>query len=325
MNYVFLDEVQYIDEFERLLVGLHTKENVDLFVTGSNAKMLSSELATLLTGRSYEIGMLPLSFSEYLSAFENEPQISLEKRFNDYMNYGGLPQAVSIFQSEPNLVDGYLEGVYNTIVNRDIFAREKVIDQFAFNKVAKYLFSNVGNFNSATKIANALNNDMPKASRSAISHHTIANYIRALEKSYLFYSVGRLSIKGKEQLRTQEKFYTADIGIRQMLIGREALVDQGHLLENIVYLELLRRGDNVWIGKIGDKEVDFVVQDDKGYTKYYQVAWTTRDESTLTRELASLKNIKDHSPKYLITTDLDEPAYDGILKINIINWLTMER
>jgi predicted AAA+ superfamily ATPase len=321
MNYVFLDEVQYIDEFERLLVGLHTKENVDLYVTGSNAKMLSSELATLLTGRAYEIGMLPLSFAEYIAAFKDEPQISLEKRFADFFNFGGLPQAVSIFISDPNLVDAYLEGVYSTIINRDIFSRGKISDPFAFNKIAKYLFDNIGNFNSATNIANVLNNVALKTHPKMMSHHTVENYIGALKDCFLFYSVGRISVKGKERLRTQEKFYATDLGIRQMLLGRQAQADLGHLLENIVYLELLRRGNSVWIGKVGDKEIDFVVQDIKGYTTYYQSSWTTKDAATLKRELAPLKSIKDHSTKILITTDIDEPVYDGIRKVNVINWL----
>ena len=311
MNYVFLDEVQYIADFERLLVGLYTKKNVDLYVTGSNGHMLSSELATLLTGRSYEINMLPLSFREYLSVFEDDEQTAPEKHFANYMNYGGFPQALDIFLTNPNRVDEYLEGVYRMIIGRDVLERGKVADQFTLNKVSKFLYDNIGNFYSPTKVANAL----------GTSHHTMASYIGALVDSFLLYPVNRLHIKGKEQLRTQDKLYAVDLGFRAMLLGREAEADTGHILENIVYLELLRRGNDVWVGKTGDKEVDFVVQDEKGYTSYYQVAWTTKDEKTLVRELAPLESIKDHSPKYLITTDPDEPTHNGIRKVNAINWL----
>lgn len=321
MNYVFLDEVQYIEDFEKLLVGLETKGNVDLYVTGSNARMLSSELATLLTGRSYEINMLPLSFAEYLSAFEDEPPVTVEQRFADYINYGGFPQATELFMVGPSFADSYLEGVYNTIIGRDIMKRGKVSDQPSLEKVSRYLFDNIGNFSSPNKIAGVLSDEARKDGSSKTSHHTVSAYVKALEDSYLFYSVGRLHIKGKEQLRTQEKYYAVDLGLRNMLLGREADVDMGHILENVVYLELLRRGGTVWVGKTGNKEVDFVVQDKDGYTSYYQVSNSTNEAATLKRELAPLQMINDNNPKYLLTTDKDEPVYSGIRKINVLNWL----
>jgi predicted AAA+ superfamily ATPase len=312
INYIFLDEIQYIAEFERLLTGLHTRKNVDLYVTGSNAHILSSELATLLTGRSFEISLLPLSFKEYLSAFDDNSRTAIDKHFTDYLTYGGFPQALEIFMTNPNRVDEYLSGVFNMIIMRDILGRGKVTDPVTLNKITRFIYDNIGNFSSSNKIAGVL----------GMSHHTVAGYIEALTDSFLLYQVGRLSIKGKEQLQTQDKLYAVDLGFRSMLLGREAGADTGHMLENVVYLELLRRGGSVWVGKAGNKEVDFVVQDENGYTSYYQVSWTTNDENTLERELAPLKAIKDHSPKSLITTDNDEPTYNGIRKLNIVNWLT---
>ncbi|MDR1020327.1 MAG: ATP-binding protein [Synergistaceae bacterium] len=314
MNYIFLDEVQHVDEFERLTSSLAVKKNVDLYLTGSNAKLLSSELATLLTGRYYEINLLPFSFKEYISAFND--QSSLGQKLTQYMFYGSFPHALKLFRQDADLVDGYLKGIYNTVLNKDVVARKKISDPQALGEITKFLFDNIGNFTSSNKIAMAIS----AASRS-ISHHTVSSYVSALTDSFLFYPVNRLNVKGKKLLQTQQKYYAVDLGLRQMLLGREALADVGHMLENVVYLELLRRSSQVWIGKAGNGEVDFIVQDKSGYTSYYQVAYTAREQSTLERELAPLRWIKDHSPKYLITLDEEQPAYEGIRKINAIEFL----
>jgi predicted AAA+ superfamily ATPase len=316
MNYIFLDEVQHVSEFERLTSSLAVKKNVDLYLTGSNAQLLSSELTTLLTGRYYEINLLPFSFKEYISAFGD--QSYLEQKLTQYMFFGSFPHAVKLLQQDPELVDGYLKGIYSTILNKDVVQRKKIADpqKQTLGEITKFLFGKIGSFTSSNKIAQALS-----ASGRGGSHHTVSGYISALTDSFLFYPVARLNVKGKKLLQTQQKYYAVDLGLRQVLLGREAGADMGHMLENVIYLELLRRGSQVWIGKAGNGEVDFVVQDKDGYTSYYQVAYTAREQATLERELAPLRMIRDHSPKYLVTLDEEQPTYNGIRKINAIEFL----
>lgn len=317
-NYIFLDEIQLVGSFEKLLLGLQSKKNVDLYITGSNAYLLSSELATLLSGRSFEIKVYPFSFSEYLQAFnEDEAPKTLEARFNDYLLYGGFPQAIDTYIKSPSLVDQYITGVYETIVGRDIMDRGKVSSRRILDRITKFLMNNIGNSNSTQKIYDTFVSNKVKT-----SFHTISSYLESLEASFLFYPVQRLHLQGREILKTQEKVYVADLGFRSALLGREAEVDRGHMLENIVYFELLRRNKNVWIGKTKQGEIDFVTQDENGYTSYYQVAWTTQDEKTLERELTPLKSVDDYAPRYLLTMDYDEPSYDGIRKLNVLKWLT---
>ena len=317
MNYIFLDEVQLIKEFERLLLGLQAKQNVDLYVTGSNAYLMSSEMATLLSGRSFEIKVYPFSFKEYVEAIdaESEEKHSLEEHFQNYLLYGGMPQAIATYLSDPKLVDQYISGVYETVIGRDIMDRGKVENRAVLDRIAKYIFENI----STQNIMNTLNSDGVQK-----SFHTISNNITALRDSFLIYEANRLHIKGREILKTQQKYYVVDTGLRSALLGREANVDTGHLLENVIYFELLRRNKNVWIGKNKNSEIDFVTQDKKGLTTYYQVALTTENEDTLERELTPLKEIKDFSPRYLITTDFDEPTYNGIQKVNAYKWLLDE-
>ncbi|MBR2839918.1 ATP-binding protein [Candidatus Saccharibacteria bacterium] len=310
MNYIFLDEVQYIDEFERLLIGLQTQENVDLYVTGSNSHMLSSELATLLSGRSIEISMLPLSFKEYVEAIDDN-SISLETHFSNYLSFGGFPQAVSIFEQNPGSVDSYLSGVYETVVGRDIMDRKEVTDKSTLNLVVRYLLDNIGNPTSVNNISDELD----------VSRYKIDQIVNALTASFLFYKLNRFDIKGKEILKTQEKYYSVDLGLRWAMLGRDAANDMGFLLENIVFLELKRRGNKIFIGKIDDKEVDFIVRDTNGMTSYYQVSWTVGDQQTLARELAPFEKISDYNARYLITTDKEEISHNGIQQLNIINWL----
>lgn len=312
MNYIFLDEVQYIPDFERLLIGLQTKENVDLYVTGSNSHILSSELATLLSGRSVEIPILPFSFREYQEAL-NIPTNS-ETIFNSYLNFGGFPQAVNIFKQDQSSVDQYLSGVYETVVGRDILDRGQTSDKIALNKVVRYLLDNIGNATSTHSIATAI----------GLSDRKVERIIDSLTASFLFYRLDRLDVKGKKLLKTQEKYYTVDSGLRWAMLGRDASTDKGHLLENIIFLELLRRGNKISIGKVGEKEVDFVIRDPSGYTSYYQVAWTVSPKETLEREISPLERINDFSPRFLITMDPGEESLNGIKRINAIDWLLNE-
>ena len=311
MNYVFLDEVQYVDNFEKLLIGLQTKENIDLYVTGSNAHMLSSELATLLSGRSIEISMLPLSFKEYIEA-RNEKDASYDTLFGDYLSYGGFPQAVELMGVNLESVDTYLSSIYETVVGRDIMDRGEVSDKATLNKVVRFLLDNIGNSTSTNSLAEAI----------GVSRYKIEQMVNALKDSFLFYELNRFDVKGKEMLKTQEKYYTVDMGLRWAMLGRDAATDMGHLLENIVFLELKRRGGKVLIGKVDNKEVDFVVKDHNGKTLYYQVAWSVNETKTLERELEPLEKIDDYNARFLITMDKVEMAHNGIQQINAIKWLT---
>ena len=310
MNYVFLDEVQLVPGFQRACDSLYIMKNVDLYITGSNAGLLSGELATLLSGRYVEIKMLPLSFKEYVSAAGTG---DLSRKYRDYLLNSSFPYALELSRRKDILA--YLDGIYTSIVLKDIVKRKKITDIAALESVIRFMFDNIGNLCSATKIANTL-----KSGGRNISAHTVDNYLNALCESFVLYRVGRYDIKGKQFLQTQEKYYLADIGLRYYLLGTKP-ADMGHILENIVYLELLRRGYEIYIGKQDNGEVDFVAINDI-ITEYYQVALTVRDETTLKRELAPLDRISDHNPKYLLTLDDDPPAtHNGIRQINAIDWL----
>ncbi len=310
MNYVFLDEVQLIPDFQRACDSLYIMKNVDLYITGSNASLLSGELATLLSGRYVEIKMLPLSFKEYISAVGTD---DLSRKYRDYLLNSSFPYTLELNRRKDILA--YLDGIYTSIVLKDIVKRKKITDIAALESVIRFMFDNIGNLCSATKIANTL-----KSGGKNISTHTVDNYLNALCESFVLYRVGRYDIKGKQFLQTQEKYYLADIGLRYYLLGTKP-ADMGHILENIVFLDLLRRGNEVYIGKQDNGEVDFVAINESG-TQYYQVALTVRDEITLKRELAPLNRISDHNPKYLLTLDDDPPAlHNGIRQINAIDWL----
>ena len=313
--YVFLDEVQNVPMFQKAVDSLYIKKNVDVYITGSNAYLLSGELATLLSGRYVEIKMLPLSFKEYLSAFENKEKSRYEY-FLDYMKNGGMPGNIPILQDNPNDLDTYLEGIFTTIVYKDIITRNNITDRMILESVLKFIFDSIGSPISTKKISDTL------TSKGMItSNHTVENYITAFIDSFLIYKAERFDVKGKNLLARDYKYYVADSGLRSYLLGKKADSDMGHILENIVYLELLRRGYKVYVGKVGELEVDFVAENRNGL-KYYQVALSVRDEKVLERELKSLQKTGDHYPKYLITMDMDLSAdYDGITKVNVIDWL----
>ena len=316
-TYIFLDEIQNVHEFEKTVDSLFINKDIDLYITGSNAWLLSSELATLLTGRYIEIKMLPLSFKEYLSAFENKTDIS--RKFRDYLQYSSFPQAIELFKINPENINLFLDGIYNTILFKDVMARRGITDKNTLEKVTKYLYDNIGNRTSVKNIS-----DNIEGLEKNNSYNTVSTYVQALIDSYFMYKANRYDIKGKEFLKTQEKYYAVDIGLRYYMLGQGSGKDMGHILENIVYLELLRRGYEVYIGKYDDLEVDFVAKNSKDLI-YYQVALTTRDDSNnkiLERELAPLRKINDNYPKYILTLDDDLDAdFDGIKKINVLDWL----
>ena len=311
--YVFLDEVQNVPGFQRAVDSLYIKKNVDVYITGSNAYLLSGELATLLSGRYIEIKMLPLSFKEYVSAFDNN---NYQQLFLDYMRNGGMPGNINILKSNVNDLDKYLDGIFSTIVYKDIMARNNITDKLLLESVIKYIFDSIGSPISIKKISDTLT-----SKGISTSNHTVENYITALLESFLIYKAERFDVKGKNLLARDYKYYVVDSGLRSYLLGKKADSDMGHILENIVYLELLRRGYKVYVGKVDDLEVDFVAENRDGL-RYYQVALTVRDEKVLERELRSLQKTGDHYPKTLLTLDMDlETDYDGIKKVNVVDWL----
>lgn len=311
-NYVFLDEVQHVRDFPDVVDALYVKDNVDLYITGSNSSLLSSELATLISGRYVEIKLLPLSFKEFVEA--TRQQENLPKAYKHYVETSSFPYTLELLQM-PQEIDSYLEGIYNTILIKDIMDRKKINDTLMLKSVSQFLFDNIGFEVSSKKIADTLTSSNRKADPK-----TVEKYITSLEESFIIYCAKRYNIKGKEHLKTLEKYYVSDIGLRNFMLGKKAM-DVGRVLENIVYLELLRRGFKVYVGKIDNMEVDFVAQNQSG-NSYIQVAATVRDESTLQRELRSLRAIKDNYPKIILTLDEDPDAdYDGILRMNALDWL----
>ena len=315
MKYVFLDEVQRIANFEKLVDALFVKNDIDLYITGSNAFLLSSELGTLLSGRYIAINLHPFSFSEYVSAFENNA--NTDRLFRQYMNASCFPEAVNLSISSPNMVNTYLKSLYDTVVVKDIVKRNNLRKFDTLQNILNFLFDNIGNVVSPNNITDVLR----KTTGESISHNTVLKYLRYFTESYLVYPVRLYNIKGKRLLESNYKYYIVDLGLKNILNTNSALSDLGHKLENVVYFELLRRGGDVYAGKSGKGEVDFVVQKHDGNREYYQVAYTVNDEKTLKRELSSLEKIKDSYPKYLLTTDFDNINYNGIQKINILDWL----
>ena len=326
-NYIFLDEIQHVDKFEKVVDSLFIKENTDLYITGSNAYFMSSELATLLSGRYIELKMLPLSFKEYYQAKleyekleqkENRTLKTLIQYYNEYILNSSFPYTLQLDSDLKNIHE-YLSGIYNSVLLKDIVARLKISDVMRLESVVKYIFDNIGNLTSLSKIGNTLTSMGRKTDVK-----TIEKYIRGLTDSLLVHEVSRYNIKGKEFLSTLSKYYVTDLGLRQMILGNRN-IDMGHILENIIYLELLRRKGNVYVGQFDKNEIDFVVIN-SNEIEYYQVALTILDKNTLKRELNAFKNIKDNYPKYLITLDdvMVNTDYDGIKVVNALEWLLGE-
>ena len=313
--YVFLDEIQVVQDFERAVNGLFLKENIDLYITGSNAYFLSGELATFLTGRYIELKMLPLSFKEFMNWHtQNDITITIDKAFEKYLK-SSFPYSLFINSNE-ELWD-YLQGIYSTVVLNDIVQRLNVQDARNLERLIETMFSSIGSLMNVNKIKNTLNSN-----GVGIKGQTIDRYIKGLTDSLIMYSAKRYDIHGRSLLSTHEKYYVVDIGLRQLLL-RDHKEDFGYIMENIVFLELIRRGNKVYVGKTREYEVDFVAINARQEISYYQVSFNTLDPDVLTRELRPLEAIKDHYPKYLITMDnfIKTANYDGIMKVNLLDWL----
>ncbi len=308
--YIFLDEVQNVDKFQKAVNSLYIKKNVDIYIIGSNSYLQSGKLATLLSGRYIEIKMLPLSFREYSSTFKND---NYQQLFLDYMKNGGMPGSINIKSNE---IDKYLDEIFSTIIYKDIMLRNKITDKILLENILKFIFDSIGSTFSSKKISNTLT-----SKGITISNHTVDNYITAFLENFIIYKSERFDVKGKNLLAKDYKYYVVDSGLRNYFLGKKTDNDMEHILENIVYLELLRRGYKVYIGKVDDLEIDFVAENRDGL-KYFQVALSVRDKKVLEKELKSLKKTGDYYPKFLLTLDIDlETDYNGITKINVVDWL----
>lgn len=311
--YIFLDEIQNVEKYEKTVDSLLVKGNCDIYITGSNAYMLSSELSTLLSGRYIEIKMFPLSFKEYVSYYKDVNN-NYEDLFNKYINSSSYPYSINF--KEKNLLNKYLEDIYNSIIIKDISLRIKKLDISLLHRIVKFMFDSIGSILSINNIANKLTSDGYK-----VDNKTVSKYIEVLTESMLIYKVERYDVKGKNILSSLEKYYVVDIGIRQIKLGRN-YTDLGHIIENIVYLELMRRNYNVYIGYFTNAAIDFVAIKN-GEMEYYQVCLSLLNEEVLKREVKSLKMINDNYPKYIISMDKVGTNYniDGIKHINLIDWL----
>ena len=314
-RYVFLDEVQLIPQFEKLVDALYVKKDIDLYITGSNAYLLSSELSTMLSGRYIAINLHPFSFAEYVTAF---PEVSdIGRLFRQYMNGSCFPESVTLSKVAPEQDNIYLQSLYDTVVVKDIVQRQKLRKFDTLQRVLNFVFDSVGSVVSPNNIADTLRRN----TQEPLSHNTVLKYLRYFSESYLIYPVCLYNIKGKRLLESNYKYYVVDLGLKNILHTNAPTTDLGHKLENVVYFELLRRGGTVYAGRTDNGEVDFVVQYYDGTRSYYQVAYTANDEKTLKRELSSLRNIRDSHPKYLLTLDYDTSNIDGIQRVNVIDWL----
>lgn len=313
-TYIFLDEIQNVIEFQKVVDSLFLRDNIDIYLTGSNAFMLSGELATLLSGRYIKIEMLPLSFAEFKSAVQNTDKISDDELYVEYLESSSFPFALTLSKDDRQVSD-YLRSIYDTVVIKDIISRKSITDVMMLESVLRFLMDNIGNQLSTKKISDS----MTSAGRR-INVRTVESYISSFLEAYIVYEAKRFDIKGRQYLKTLEKYYIVDIGLRNAMLGSKRR-DTGHVLENIIFLELKRRGYNIFIGKIDDVEVDFVCIDEEDI-KYIQVAASIRDEKTLERELRPLEKIDDHYPKYIMTLDRDPVAdYSGIKCINALDFL----
>ena len=307
-TYVFLDEIQNVPEFQKAVDSLNIKEDIDMYITGSNAYMLSGDLATLLSGRYIEINMLPFSFAEYYEMRGGDRR----EAFNSFFKNGAFPQAASIADDEVR--NDYVRGIYSTVLLKDIVARKKISDVELLESVTRFLFDNIGNTVSPNKIANSLTSYGRKTTSI-----TVENYVSSLLDAYILYKAPRYDVKGKQHLKSLEKYYVSDISLRHLVLGSSSR-DIGRILENIVYLELVRRGYTVRVGKLGEMEIDFVAV--KGSKKeYYQVAASVLDPATFDREFAPLLKVKDHYPKFVISMDDLPSGMEGVQQLNIIDFL----
>lgn len=312
MHYVLIDEVQNVPDFQKAIDSLYTRDNIDLYITGSNAMLLGGTLATLLSGRYVETGMMPLSFAEYASA--NQLGGSARRLYSRYISQGSFPATVGLGQDSLALHD-YLEGILNTVLFKDVAQRLNIANTLGLGSLVDFMFDNIGNLTSVKSIADTLASNGVK-----ISRNTVVDYLSALSDSYILYPAKRFDVRGKRLLKLQQKFYAIDMGMRRMLLSNQVR-DTGRILENIVFLELKRRFGSVYVGRVGELEVDFVVEGNEG-TAYFQVAESISDERVLERELAPLRGIEDNFPKYLLTLDDSDPvSHEGVMQINALDWM----
>lgn len=312
--YVFLDEVQRVDGFEEVVDSLFVKDGIDVYITGSNAKFLSSEIATLLTGRYVEINVLPLSFKEYYDYFKD---CGKDKRaiFNDYITYGALP-GIFMFDEGSAEQREYLQSVYKTILEKDVLKRNTSASKQLVENILSYLVYNIGCLTSTKRITDTLNSNGTK-----VSYNTVDSYFETLQDCFFVYKADRYDLVGKEYLKLLNKYYVTDFGFKYYILNNKA-IELSQILENLVFLELKRRRFKVATGKVAEKEVDFIIKDNKGLTKYVQVAVTVVDEEKLKQELRPFKEIGDNYPKYLITLDdVFVADHDGITTINALDFL----
>ena len=320
-TYLIFDELQTVEHWEKAIESFRIDFDVDIYITGSNAYLLSSEFSTLLVGRYIEIRVLPLSFKEFLTFYEFNPEISIEEKFQKYLQFGGMP-VLKEFQFNVSGINQALEGIYSTIVLRDVLQRNPQINQNTLHKVMLFLSSNIGSITSPNKIGNVLSaeGDIKKTKEKNIAGKTVERYISMLQNAFIIYSINRYDIKGKQLLKTLGKNYLVDMGFRNLLLGyRDA--DRGHIIENIVFLELLRRHYRVYIGKVGENEIDFIAE--KPEEKIYiQVTESMQSPETRQRELRPLQMIPDNYEKIILSMDRSFiTSYDGIKSINLIDWL----
>lgn len=307
-TYIFLDEVQLVEDYQKAVDSLFVRDKVDLYITGSNAQMLSGELATLLSGRYVEIEMLPLSFAEYYELVGGDKRDTWKRYFTN----GGLPYTAYI--NDEDILHDYLLGIYNTVLLKDVVERKKIQDIPLLRSVVKFLFDNIGNIVSSKKISDSLVSYGRKTTSV-----TVENYIESLSEAYIVYKAERYDVKGKQHLKSLEKYYAVDMGLRKLLLGKKN-TDIGHILENIVYFELVRRGFEVCIGKVDDLEIDFIAEKD-GDKEYYQVSASVLDPNTFEREIEPLRRVHDNYPKYIVTMDEITSNNEGIKQINVIDFL----
>ncbi|MCL2630584.1 MAG: ATP-binding protein [Firmicutes bacterium] len=315
MNYVFIDEVQNCEGFEHVVDSLYIKKNVDIYVTGSNARMLSGELATLISGRYVEIEVLPLSFKEFVEGTKKADE-TLAQKYTQYIRFGAFPK-VAEYKNDSKKINTYLDALYNTIFKKDIVDRNKITNVPTFEAVMRFVLANIGSPISSKSISDYL-----MSQKKNVYPKTVDDFLKSLVESFMAYKAERYDIKGKEILKSLGKYYVTDLGLRNYLLGFQEM-DSGHVLENIIYFELLRRGYKVFVGKVASREVDFIAENEKG-VEYYQVTANMRDEKTRERELEPLNAIKDHFPKFIITLDeyaLSNSTYNGIIVINAIDFL----
>lgn len=311
--YVFLDEVQHVPQFEKVVGSLFIKPNVDIYITGSNAYFMSSDIATLLTGRYVQVEMLPLSFKEFHSAYSQQ-NLSDMDIYNLYIEHSSFPRLVHVEDDES--IDEYLESILNTVILKDIVTRLKITDVPLLLDIIKYLLANIGSLINPTKIANTLTSYGRKT-----DNKTVEKYLQGLKDGLLIYEVNRFDVKGKALLQRNAKYYVVDSAFRKFLLSRTDS-DRGHILENIVYLELIRRGYRVYVGHLQNGEIDFVAKKPHRL-EYYQVSYTVMEDTTLRRELSPLEQLDDNYPKYLLTMDVLHKTdnHNGIEQKNVLDWL----